>query len=340
MSFETDARRAYALVDDIRRNNVEACHELMEILERYNRPVVRKTMKEIGIYYEPELEEDILIEGNIKLLAKLTEGFDVLNETFQPENMLKYCQGFYKNVALQLCGKYIRERQKVHSIQAMEEEGKQFENIKNQTADPAEKMIRREYMDLIRTIIHMYMMEFFHFRREPYMLLCLGYAKILSHILDNKKTDNAVGWAFQKMDDRNVRELSEEFRDLYNRSQEYQYIWGKEYMDNLKKPYKTRNNDIISIEDIIITEEFNGKEVSQWCIRINKSILKEVMKKILNDPSMVEHLMEYTAFRNAMKMVKNGKKGGGKKNDASRQEANRNDCRKGSERRTVDSVGT
>lgn len=71
--------------------------------------------------------------------------------------------------------------------------------------------------------------------------------------------------------------------------------------------------DVIRVAEIIITEEFNRKDASQWCIRVNKAIIDALAKKALEDPTMTELLMNYADFRNAVNKAKNGKKGDRKK---------------------------
>ncbi len=313
MSWETDAKKAGELYPLIQKNDVEACGQLLEIIERHALGVIRKQLKEYQIY-DGELEQEILTEGCVQVYRKMSEGFWVANEQFKPEDTLAYCMGIYRMLTVRYGTKKIEELSKTQSLEGMEEAGQPVKVSKQQEHDPFEAFLRKEEFETIGKIIHMYMSEFFDFRREPYMLLCLGYAKILSHIISDENKNNAVDWAFAQMSDRNIEELSREFLDTYNRSDKtHQYQWGERYKENLKKAYRCSDMDVIRVAEIIITEEFNRKDASQWCIRVNKAIIDALAKKALEDPTMTELLMNYADFRNAVNKAKNGKKGDRKK---------------------------
>ena len=90
MSWETDAKKAGELYPLIQKNDVEACGQLLEIIERHALGVIRKQLKEYQIY-DGELEQEILTEGCVQVYRKMSEGFWVANEQFKPEDTLAYC---------------------------------------------------------------------------------------------------------------------------------------------------------------------------------------------------------------------------------------------------------
>ena len=308
MSWEQDAQKAGELYPLMQKNDMEACCQLLELVDRYALGAVRSQLKEYGIY-DQELEQEILAEGCMTVCRKLSDGFWAATDKVLAEDVLRYCVGIYRRLAVRYGTKKAEELVHSQSLDALEENGMPAKVSDGQNWDPFVHFLKKEQSELIRRVIHMYMSEFFDFRREPYMLLCLGYAKILSHIVGDENKNNAIDWAFQYMGDHSVEQLSLEFADQYNRSDsEHHYQWGERYQKNLQKGYVCEDGGMVLMSDLVITEEFDPKAASQWCIRVNKAIIDTMAQQVLKDPSLTEVLMEYADFKVAANKARMKKK--------------------------------
>ena len=309
MSWEQDSKKAAELYPLMQKNDMDACGLLLELIERYAGAAVKSQLKDYNIY-DTELEQEIMAEGCVTVCRKLSEGFWQSDERIAPEDVLRYCVGIYRRLAVRYGTKKAEELVHSQSLEGMEEGGQPLKTVSDPQGNPFDYFWKKEQFQIISQVIHMYMTEFFDFKREPYMLLCLGYAKILSHIIGDENKNNAVDWAFQYMKDHNVGQLSEEFKEEFNSSdREHQYEWGERYLKNLNKAYICEDEEVIPVSDIVITEEFHTKAASQWCIRVNKAIIDKIASSILKDPTMTEILMEYADFKAAANKVKSRKKG-------------------------------
>lgn len=131
--------------------------------------------------------------------------------------------------------------------------------------------------DLWKIILQKLMEE----NSAPHHVIFYAYAKVLPLVEDTLTNSQNINWGINRMNNRTVFVLSDEFEELYNAAPLVPIVfrWGTHYRKKLSVPYTAYGYNFPVTGEIVLLGTFDRNNLYNWYATIDKNILIKTHKE-------------------------------------------------------------
>lgn len=165
-----------------------------------------------------------------------------------------------------------------------------------------------------RQLAILYLRKLMDYEDEPQKPLAVMYGSCLFQLAkvmenDDKLTQIAKAstvlsskeWAFMKMGLMTLRELGDESEIVVTQYYGTHLSWGRGFLKHMLE--RTEDGKAMKWADIIYTQTYTKGQTSNWIESISKSAIIKAAREIVENPDMIEFVMETLGEKNRFRMA-------------------------------------
>lgn len=300
-------------------NNDEAFTEMIEMVDSYCLPWIRKTLWKTGCYND-ENEYSILQEAKIAVWKNIEND---KKQKITREKFAYFAFNFYKYRTLDLIRSISRKRAKRGTEFSLDEtlgdnkntlgENLSEDIIKKETKNELEEYEKRT---VYTKLFHTYCLAFMNSAAFPPRSLALYYARVLPHLLcvnHNEKTipdskATSAKWAFERMGEKTIENLKNDSEKTLQIDIADDLCWCEEFVRQLNEKADIENEDIY-LKDVVYTAVYNKGKIEDWADYTHKAVTKAARERVINDSELLILVKEYVSQKDVLyNFVKGGER--------------------------------
>lgn len=258
--------------------------QMAEALEAYSAPAVWAVLNKSPFASMTSFEAITGMAREALYGEKIFESYRRMLEK-NPDCMFSdYCRGIYRHKALD----YVNELTVRKKLE---------ENIDDQPIAGRDTEFPDSEPDAGERFIKCYVDAAVDSDANPFHIIFWCYSKILPVILMETNCTSADTWAWKRMQDQSMTELSDNFRKIFNSTMRVvRMAWSRQYCERLAEPYTNCHGEEVVLGQAVLTDEFTQSNAKNWVTRMNKRAIKRAVEKILlsRDEELMQLAMRYT----------------------------------------------
>lgn len=264
----------HTLVEEIEEEYDEYCKDrerntdtMYAKLSDYLKGMIAMLIRD-GSYIDLEMAEELTQEVLMTIATDKIHTFEKKEAKFTT-----FCTAIAKNKALDYVRK--RNRHRMNSYEAMEEEGYEFTGHQ-MYQNPERLLILQESRLGQIEAVKKYLQLLMNQRGKPYRTVGCCYTMVLFHRYHpDSKELSSPGWAFEEIREDTVEDSSSRFaREINEWFPRFGLYWGDEFVDGLDE----QEGDVY-ISDMIFGEHFKTKDLENWSLRMRKKLRREMLEE-------------------------------------------------------------
>ncbi len=276
---------------DPERSN-PAWEALIPALDRYARPAILSIAKGYAYWNEEDIQ-DICSTVHVALAGPRVPVLYKARLEITPELYFSdYCRGIYQHKARD----HFAEKAQIPLDEADWKEDEQRPEVAGSLSQPESDAIG-DLSDQ-EMVLQYYVDEVMNCKGNRFHVVMLCYSKILPVILGQTACNSADKWAWEHMQGRTLKELSDIFTDLFNHTaKRVRARWGQKHWEALEGTYVSRKSGKeMRLGDAILTDEFEKSTTKNWVSRLDERVKVHMIRKIMEsrDSSMIRLAREHT----------------------------------------------